>query len=400
MVARAARGPGSRSRIEETPMEARWLAYVGSGLLAALSLVPSTFLTSPSQSAAPRPNQAAATDDEPTRALVDVERQTARLQKYLEDAPAPRQPGRNPFRYGARPAPVDGPGAGSRLPRSAAMPRDLTPPTDDAAGRLPAPPQFRLIGMAEQVEGEGVVRTAVISGVGNVHLVRVGDRIGERYSVTAIGADAVELLDDCDAAGRPAWPQALTAIIGPLSSRSPPAIDVAHHDCANRSNARIRQVPPTSSGGLFHKVFHRSCEELVTRPWGCDLKPCLVPVRRRPCGFTSRRTPSSSPRRHAAVRPPHSSDRRHRHSTKGWRTRRPGRPDHSVHRRRRHGPRHLARVGARLRRRREEGLRRQEAHRLVRGRRRARRPATRTASGCRTTRSRRSSSTAWRSRAR
>lgn len=175
-------------------MEARWLAYVASGLLAALSLVPSTLVTSPRQSPAPRPGQAPATDDEPTQALVDVERQTARLRKYLEDAPTPQQPGRNPFRYGVRPAPVGGTRAGPRPPRSAVMPGDLALPADDA-GRPPELPQLRLVGMAEQVEGEGVVRTAVISAFGNVHLVRVGDRIAERYSVTTIGADTVELLD-------------------------------------------------------------------------------------------------------------------------------------------------------------------------------------------------------------
>ena len=60
--------------------------------------------------------------------------------------------------------------------------------------------------------------------------------------------------------------------------------------------------------------------------------------------------------------------------------RRPRRPDHPLHRGRRHRPRHLGRLGARVRRRGREGLRRPAQDRLVRGARRReglrRRPAS------------------------
>jgi hypothetical protein len=49
--------------------------------------------------------------------------------------------------------------------------------------------------MAEQAEGDSTVRTAVLAAFGDVYLVRVGDRIGERYEVATIGADTVEVLD-------------------------------------------------------------------------------------------------------------------------------------------------------------------------------------------------------------
>jgi hypothetical protein len=53
-----------------------------------------------------------------------------------------------------------------------------------------------LVGMAETRRGETTLRTAIISGGGEVHLVVVGDRIDNRFTVVAIGADAVELRDD------------------------------------------------------------------------------------------------------------------------------------------------------------------------------------------------------------
>lgn len=178
----------------ETPMEARWLAYLGSGLLAALSLAPTTWFRSAEEVPAPTQGREAA-PDEPNQALVDVERQAQRLRRHLIDAPAPRDPGRNPFRYGQGPVP----GGRSRPPRvaptGAAEVRAPEGPAEGPAQLSPSLPSIRLVGMVEDGEGESVVRTAVISAFGNVHLVRVGDLLAERFSVTAIGADAVELLD-------------------------------------------------------------------------------------------------------------------------------------------------------------------------------------------------------------
>ena len=39
------------------------------------------------------------------------------------------------------------------------------------------------------------MRTAVISGLGQLFFAKVGDNVTTRYTVTAIGADAVELRD-------------------------------------------------------------------------------------------------------------------------------------------------------------------------------------------------------------
>jgi hypothetical protein len=42
---------------------------------------------------------------------------------------------------------------------------------------------------------EGAIRTAVLSGLGDVFLVRAGDVVASRYEIVAVGADAVELKD-------------------------------------------------------------------------------------------------------------------------------------------------------------------------------------------------------------
>jgi hypothetical protein len=56
-----------------------------------------------------------------------------------------------------------------------------------------------LSGIAEDVgpdsDGAPLVRTAVLSGLGDVFLAKAGDTILSRYEVVAIGADAVELKD-------------------------------------------------------------------------------------------------------------------------------------------------------------------------------------------------------------
>lgn len=43
------------------------------------------------------------------------------------------------------------------------------------------------------------MRTAIISGLGQLFFAKVGDRVAGRYEVTAIGVDIVELKDLNDA---------------------------------------------------------------------------------------------------------------------------------------------------------------------------------------------------------
>jgi hypothetical protein len=66
------------------------------------------------------------------------------------------------------------------------------------AAPLPAPvalPPLRLVGLAEDAGASGPIRTAILSGFGDVFLVKAGDAVTARYRVETVTADAVELLD-------------------------------------------------------------------------------------------------------------------------------------------------------------------------------------------------------------
>jgi hypothetical protein len=116
--------------------------------------------------------------------LFDVDEASTRLRKIQRESPAPLEGGRNPFTFESRPAP-------------AAIP--APPPVDAIAPPAPsAPPRplFTLSGVADKTGEDGkTVRTAVISGLGQLFFAKVGDQVTARYTVTAIGADAVELRD-------------------------------------------------------------------------------------------------------------------------------------------------------------------------------------------------------------
>ena len=125
-------------------------------------------------------------DSVPTAAIAEeVHSQAARLQARMAQAPIPESTPRNPFAFGTSP----------RAAR-AAQP-EATVAVDAAPEVLvPPPPALTLMGIAEEYVIGGYRRTAVIGGEGDsIFMVAEGDRVGERYKVTKIGADAVELED-------------------------------------------------------------------------------------------------------------------------------------------------------------------------------------------------------------
>jgi hypothetical protein len=63
-----------------------------------------------------------------------------------------------------------------------------------AAPSLPQP-TLTLIGVAEDAGATGPIRTAIISGPGQVYVVKEGERVTPRYLVARISADVVELQD-------------------------------------------------------------------------------------------------------------------------------------------------------------------------------------------------------------
>jgi len=109
----------------------------------------------------------------------------ARLQERLRPRSEPRQPGRNLFAFRAR------------APRAAAaaLAMDAPPPAAPALPLQPSMPSLKLAGIAEDEGAEGPVRTAIISGEGQLYLVKEGDEVTPRYRVAKISADVVELVD-------------------------------------------------------------------------------------------------------------------------------------------------------------------------------------------------------------
>jgi len=114
-----------------------------------------------------------------------------RLRDRLRPTTTPRQPGRNLFRFHAAPVahvPVAAP---------APPPVDMPPPG-------PAVVPMRLVGMAEDpgAEPDSPVRIAFISVSGQLFNVKEGESILDRYRVTKITADVVELTDATDGSVR------------------------------------------------------------------------------------------------------------------------------------------------------------------------------------------------------
>ena len=121
----------------------------------------------------------------------------ARLRDRLRPDATPRQPGRNLFSFGAagaRPVTAVTPGA-----TRAALPEAPVRP-------VLAQPEMRLVGVAEDSAPDGpdggTVRTAIISGAGQLFLVKEGESVTALYRVARISGDVVELTDIRDGATR------------------------------------------------------------------------------------------------------------------------------------------------------------------------------------------------------
>jgi hypothetical protein len=110
----------------------------------------------------------------------------ARLQERLRPTSSPRQPGRNLFVYRA---------AAPRAPLPTLAPAPLPAPTRPLPPTLPS---LKLAGIAEDDGADGPIRTAIISGEGQLYMVKEGEAVTARYRVSKIAADVVELVDSGD----------------------------------------------------------------------------------------------------------------------------------------------------------------------------------------------------------
>jgi hypothetical protein len=110
----------------------------------------------------------------------------ARLHERLRPSATPRQPGRNLFVYHSAARPDQPPPGAAPKPAISELPAMIAPPQ----------PAFKLAGIAEDVDADGnPLRTAIISGEGQLFMVKEGESVTPRYRVTKISEDVVELLD-------------------------------------------------------------------------------------------------------------------------------------------------------------------------------------------------------------
>jgi hypothetical protein len=109
----------------------------------------------------------------------------ARLHERLRPRVAPRQPGRDLFSF-VSPAPRPAPAPPAQPPKAAPLEAPIV---------RPAPLLLKLSGISEDATPDGLVRTAIISGFGQLFLAKEGESVTERYRVVRISSDVVELTD-------------------------------------------------------------------------------------------------------------------------------------------------------------------------------------------------------------
>ena len=139
----------------------------------------------PSRITPAQPRQAAGA----SAAAVDIQEQANRLQARLQQEALYREPGRNLFRFAPPKA-----AARSTAP---AIP-DAPLPTVPDLPSAPPPLPMRLAGVAVDQHGDATVRTAILSTFSGVVLARPGDEVLDRFRVTAVEEEAVDLVTLAD----------------------------------------------------------------------------------------------------------------------------------------------------------------------------------------------------------
>jgi|SRR5687767_76071 hypothetical protein len=148
------------------------------------AMVVATWLASHAPVGRPREQPTSAPSPSRTEtAAAEIQREADRLHSRLNRVASYKFPSRDPFQFSARPA-------ARAIPRQPVM-----SVTESLPSVVAQPPTLRMMlsGIGEDVVGDQVVRTAIISTPDNVHIVKIGDTIGDIYKVTTIDADAVEL---------------------------------------------------------------------------------------------------------------------------------------------------------------------------------------------------------------
>jgi hypothetical protein len=128
-----------------------------------------------------------------------LQQEVDRLRDRLRPDVSPRASVRNPFVFHGGPGRVApaSPSASAGAPAGGASPSKSQPAAFE--------PLLRLSGLAEDAGPDGPVRTAIISGAGQVFLVREGDPLtveGVSYVVGVVSSTGVELRNAADGTTR------------------------------------------------------------------------------------------------------------------------------------------------------------------------------------------------------
>lgn len=164
-----------------SPRQAK-LAVLGVGLLGAWLATAGTPQPPLPAAALSTPSAAPAAPD----LVADMEKETERLRRGLSTLQGFQAPARNPFEFSGV--------SSSREPQHA-VPL-ARPATEALPLAAEVPPPLALIGIAEDARAGAVVRTAILSGAGDVFLAGIGETVLGRYRVAAIAPEVVELTDD------------------------------------------------------------------------------------------------------------------------------------------------------------------------------------------------------------
>jgi hypothetical protein len=117
--------------------------------------------------------------------FVDLGAQADRLKARLAEVTSYREPARDAFQFGPPPRRV------AELAKPSAI---ETPP----AAVAPARPPYGLAGMATTIENGVTQRTAILSSLQGVSLVKEGETLETGYRVTSIAEDSVTLESTAD----------------------------------------------------------------------------------------------------------------------------------------------------------------------------------------------------------
>jgi hypothetical protein len=114
----------------------------------------------------------------------------ARLHERLRPSTTPRTPGRNLFTFRAAPAPA----MPAAAPRAAITEAPMAAPVNSM-------PALKLAGISEDPgpgdpgNNDAPIRQAIISGEGQLFIVKEGEAVTARYRVVRISSEVVELID-------------------------------------------------------------------------------------------------------------------------------------------------------------------------------------------------------------